>query len=110
MKLVKNHLKLDHVRLAVADGTKEIQSVAICAGSGASVLRNVKADLFLTGEMSHHEVLDAVHHGTNVVLCEHSNTERGFFIKWKEVLQKELCDRGIEIQISASDSDPLKTV
>jgi hypothetical protein len=26
----------------------------MCAGSGASVFKGVKADLFLTGELSHH--------------------------------------------------------
>jgi putative NIF3 family GTP cyclohydrolase 1 type 2 len=40
--------------------TKEIKSVAVCAGSGASLLLGVQADLYLTGEMSHHEVLSAV--------------------------------------------------
>jgi putative NIF3 family GTP cyclohydrolase 1 type 2 len=34
-----------------------VGSVAVCAGSGASVLAGVAADLFVTGEMSHHEVL-----------------------------------------------------
>ncbi len=73
-------------------------------------MKNVPADLYLTGEMSHHEVLDAVHRGTHVVLCEHSNTERGFLPKWKEVLQKELGHQGIEISISAQDCDPLTIV
>lgn len=31
-----------------------------------------------TGEMSHHEVLDAVHKGIHVILTRHSNSERGF--------------------------------
>ena len=34
-----------------------VSSVAVCAGSGSSVLNGVAADLFVTGEMSHHEVL-----------------------------------------------------
>lgn len=34
-------------------GVDEIQTVAICAGSGAGVLKGVPADLYLTGEMSH---------------------------------------------------------
>lgn len=41
-----------------------IQTVAICAGAGSSVLKGVKADLYLTGEMSHHDVLLAVANGT----------------------------------------------
>ena len=33
-----------------------VRTVAVCAGSGGSVLAGQQADLLLTGEMSHHEV------------------------------------------------------
>lgn len=112
VELVKCHLKLQHVRLATADNADNntnVETIALCAGSGASLLKNVKADVFLTGEMSHHEVLDAVHRGTNVILCEHSNTERGFLSKWKEVLQLALGE-GVQIDVSLNDHDPLQVV
>ena len=32
---------------------RQIRSVAICAGSGGSVLADVDADVYLTGEMAH---------------------------------------------------------
>ncbi len=62
---IKRHLKLDHVRLATVQHSAErdIKTIAICAGSGSSVLNGVAADLYLTGEMSHHEVLAAVSSG-----------------------------------------------
>ena len=44
----------------------KVSSIAVCAGSGGSVLNTPlgrKADLWITGEMSHHEVLDAHHWG-----------------------------------------------
>ena len=107
--LVKEHLKLKNVRLAVSEEISMIKTVAVCAGSGGSLLKNVKADLYLTGEMSHHEVLDAVHHGTNVILCEHSNTERGFLLKWKDVLQGVLGEN-MHIAVSLNDRDPLTTI
>lgn len=53
---------------------KFISKVAFCAGSGASVLKGCDADVLLSGEMSHHEVLDALALGKSVVLCEHTNT------------------------------------
>lgn len=56
----------------------QIRSVAICAGSGHSVLRNVDADLLFTGELSHHDALAATEQGRCVVTLFHSNTERGF--------------------------------
>lgn len=109
VELIKTHLKLQHVRVAFAENRKNVETIAICAGSGASVLKGVNADVFFTGEMSHHEVLDAVEHGTNVVLCDHSNTERGFLNKWKDILQAELGE-DVHIVSSENDHDPLKIV
>ena len=47
--------------------SQPITSVAIRAGSGSSVLCNVQTDLYVTGEMSHHEVLHAVYKVTSVM-------------------------------------------
>ena len=63
---VKKHLNLPHIRFALANGSRlegegGVYSVGVCAGSGGSVLAAAQVDLILTGEMSHHEVLDFVH-------------------------------------------------
>ncbi|XP_030065077.1 NIF3-like protein 1 [Microcaecilia unicolor] len=109
---VKRHLGLSHLRLAL--GTEKtlespVQTAAVCAGSGASVLRGIKADLYLTGEMSHHEVLDAVAEGTSVILCEHSNTERGFLRELRNSLMVRLEDK-VQVEISEKDRDPLQII
>ncbi|XP_070204333.1 NIF3-like protein 1 [Littorina saxatilis] len=106
---IKKHLNLPHVRLAQSAEKTQIRTVAVCAGSGASVLGGVKADLYLTGEMSHHEVLDAVCKGTSVVLCDHSNTERGF-LKVVQGRLKEKLGNGVEVIVSETDRDPLVVV
>ena len=111
---VKHHLNLPHVRLATPHCSKgedpEIKTVATCAGSGGGVLSGVEANLFLTGEMSHHEVLDACSRGTAVILCEHSNTERGFLQQiYKKQLEIEL-EGQVEIVVAKSDRDPLQIV
>ncbi|KAL3857251.1 hypothetical protein ACJMK2_011942 [Sinanodonta woodiana] len=77
---VKCHLGLDKVRLAAAPGSPSVSSVAVCAGSGGSLLKDVSASLFVTGEMSHHEILHAMYSMTSVIVCDHSNTERGYKI------------------------------
>lgn len=64
-----------------------IRTVAICAGSGGSVVRDVHADLLFTGELSHHEALAATERGACVVTLFHSNTERGFL---HSVLREQL--------------------
>lgn len=109
---IKNHLRLPYLRLALGVGKtldRQVKVAAICAGSGASVLRGVPADLYLTGEMSHHDILDANAQGISIILCDHSNTERGFL----EVLKESLTERfnkQIKVLVSQADCDPLKVV
>ncbi|XP_012594510.1 NIF3-like protein 1 isoform X1 [Microcebus murinus] len=109
---IKRHLKLSHVRLALGVGRtleSQVKVVALCAGSGSSVLQGVEADLYLTGEMSHHDILDAASQGINVILCEHSNTERGFLSDLQDMLGAHL-ENKINIILSETDRDPLHVV
>ncbi|XP_068263753.1 NIF3-like protein 1 [Nyctibius grandis] len=107
---IKSHLKLPHIRLAVGMGKtldSPVKKAALCAGSGSSVLKGMEADLYLTGEMSHHDVLDAVANGISVILCEHSNTERGFLSELRDMLAVHLQNK-INIIVSEKDRDPLQ--
>ncbi|EFB29503.1 hypothetical protein PANDA_003920, partial [Ailuropoda melanoleuca] len=109
---IKSHLKLSHVRLALGVGRtleSPVKVVALCAGSGSTVLQGTEADLYLTGEMSHHDVLDAASQGINVILCEHSNTERGFLSDLRDMLGAHL-ENKINIILSETDRDPLHVV
>ncbi|XP_026909527.2 NIF3-like protein 1 isoform X1 [Acinonyx jubatus] len=109
---IKRHLKLAHVRLALGVGRtleSPVRVVALCAGSGSTVLQGVEADLYLTGEMSHHDVLDAASQGINVILCEHSNTERGFLSDLRDMLGAHL-ENKINIILSERDRDPLHVI
>lgn len=82
-----------------------INSAATVAGSGASVLSGINADLYLTGEMSHHEVLDAVHNNVTVILANHSNTERRYLQVFADKLSKEMPQ--LKVCVSKVDRDPL---
>uniref|UniRef100_A0A8C6WWE2 NIF3-like protein 1 n=1 Tax=Neogobius melanostomus TaxID=47308 RepID=A0A8C6WWE2_9GOBI len=107
---MKTHLGLSYLRLALgAEQTQEssVRTVAVCAGSGASVLNGVKADLYVTGEMSHHEVLDAVAKGTSVILSDHSNSERGFLSVFRERLAVRLPET-VSVLVSQADRDPCR--
>ncbi|NWW43317.1 NIF3L protein, partial [Pedionomus torquatus] len=109
---IKCHLKLPHIRLAVGMGKtleSPVKKAALCAGSGSSILKGIEADLYLTGEMSHHDVLDAVANGITVILCEHSNTERGFLSELRDMLGNHLRSK-ISIIVSEKDRDPLQVV
>lgn len=66
----------------------------------------MKADLYLSGELSHHVILDAVSKNRTVIVCNHSNTERGYLKSLKRKLEENLGE-GYEFFISKTDRDPL---
>ncbi|KAJ8948197.1 hypothetical protein NQ318_010473 [Aromia moschata] len=106
---VKQHIGLSHLRVGIArhkDLDTLINTAAICAGSGASVLAGIEVDLYLTGEMLHHDVLDATQKGTNVILCNHSDSERGFLGNF----QKTLENTELKVIVSKVDKDCLVTI
>lgn len=97
---VKKHLSLSQVDVGRPFAQKSIKSVAICAGAGGTLLSGVDADVYFTGEMQHHEVLAAVARGRYVILCGHTNTERGYL----PVLAKKLSDALSELVRDESSS------
>ncbi|PVH18673.1 YbgI/family dinuclear metal center protein [Candidozyma haemuli] len=104
---VKDSQSLRHVQVGVGRNLKKdhsVKTIAICAGSGGSVFRGVEADLYYTGELSHHEALFFTEKGSSLIACNHSNTERAFLKVLKEQLQQELPEA--EVEISAEDKDP----
>ncbi|KAG5518145.1 hypothetical protein PMAC_003331 [Pneumocystis sp. 'macacae'] len=136
---IKKFLHLNHIQLALSDkhkkeGGRQIYKIGICAGSGSmlekiktlkniggSILRNVHADVLFTGELSHHDILSAIEKGISVILCGHSNTERGFLsCVMKKRLQDVLCEEFRDIQddeilipevvVSEADKNPLEIV
>lgn len=109
----KTHLDLTYVRLALSPAhtrDTKVNSIAVCAGSGSGVLKGCKADVLITGEMSHHEVLDATNKGMTVILCEHTNTERGFLRDWCLQLKTSVLDDQVMVSVSELDRDPLRIV
>lgn len=101
---IKAWLGLGVLRAAGPSGAM-IRTVAVCPGAGGSVLDGVDADLLLTGEMRHHEVLAQVAAGGSVVLTDHTNSERGYL----PILAQRIATAlpGIHVACSGIDADPL---
>ncbi|KAJ2847172.1 hypothetical protein GGI22_006053, partial [Coemansia erecta] len=120
---VKERLNLERIRVARApchvgdqSSQKLVSRVAVCAGSGFSVVSDTQADLYVTGEMGHHDALAATAKGTSCILGEHSNTERGYLrAVLAKRLQQELDSDGSQgggeepasIVVSNLDKDPI---
>jgi len=110
---------IPNLRIALLHGKTPsdtlISSIAICVGSGASVLMGQEADLYFTGEMSHHEILKAtIAHNATVILTEHTNCERGYLKDHlaarlhSELLNSDDNMKGqYEVIVSAEDRDPI---
>ncbi|HTM45204.1 MAG TPA: Nif3-like dinuclear metal center hexameric protein [Polyangiaceae bacterium] len=105
---IKRHLDLRRLRVALdSEGRhKRISTVALCAGAGGSVIGDAQADLLLTGEMRHHDVLAAVQRNVAVVLTEHSNSERGYLPVLARTLKSQL-GKTVEIRVARKDYEPL---
>ncbi len=107
---IKQHLGLSSLRIAAATRHKQgdaIESVALCPGAGAAIISLSDAQLYLTGEMRHHDVMAALSRGTSVILCEHSNTERGYLPRLKTRLDDAL-GATVEVLLSSADREPLQ--
>ena len=82
------------------------------AGSGSKLLNDVNADLIITGEFDHHEILHETHRGVSLIVTDHSNTERLYYKFFKDRFAQLLAknNESVEILISETDRDPLEYV
>jgi dinuclear metal center YbgI/SA1388 family protein len=108
---LKLHLGRRSLRVAAAAHHRAgslVHHAAVCAGAGGSVFEHAgSVDLLVTGELSHHAVLDKLASGASVVLAEHSSSERGFLSGFARRLT-ELSGAGVEFVVSSADREPLE--
>ncbi len=75
-RLVKDRLEARSVGLIPGDGN--VRRVFLCGGAGGAELRHAAcrgADAFITGELKHHEALEAARTGMTCVVAGHYETE-----------------------------------
>lgn len=107
---IKHSLGLRYLHVARPSEAKEISTIAVCAGSGSSVLAKDSSDCWFTGEMSHHELLAATQAGRTVILANHSNTERPYLRKVLAGRLEAESQGKLTVTVSDADHDPLETV
>jgi len=108
----KEHLGLRNLRVATAPAHERgeaISTINVCAGAGGSVFEKAPlAELYVTGELRHHDILGFLARGASVILTDHSNSERGYLPSY----QRRILERcpGLVVQLATADSDPLRIV
>lgn len=90
----------------VADGGRPITTVALIGGSGGSDARCLygRADALITGEASHHELIDAKDNGFTVIVAGHFETEALALEPLGELLRQQFPD--VEF-IRAQEDNPV---
>ncbi|KAI5776883.1 GTP cyclohydrolase 1 type 2/Nif3 [Geopyxis carbonaria] len=112
---VKKMVGMERVMVVDPAQGRELRKVAVCAGSGGSVFKDLPADVdaWVTGELSHHEALAARERGVAVVCAFHTNTERGYLkAGMRPKMLAELREGGEEweVLVSERDRDPFEIV
>lgn len=96
-ELVKDAFALDNVRV-FGDLDKEVSRMAVCPGSGKSFIKTaVKkgADVYVTGDIGHHDGIDAVAQNLAVIDAGHYGIEHIFIKDMAQYLKENLTDTEI---------------
>jgi len=95
-KNISEKLGLEVIRCV--QNHKRIKTVALTTGSGASLIKTIEADCFLTGDIKYHDAMEAKTIGLSMIDIGHFESERHF----GKVLAKDLENLGLTVIISSS--------
>lgn len=95
------------LRYVLVSGPRDLPArvVAVAAGAGGELLpeaMQLGADVFVTGELRHHDALLAARRGVTVVATMHSNSERAAVRAYARRLAERL---GGDVVVTASEVD-----
>ncbi|MEW6551720.1 MAG: Nif3-like dinuclear metal center hexameric protein [Campylobacterota bacterium] len=86
--IMKNKLGVENIKTVK---TKEyIKTLAVTTGSGMSLLGEIKADCFLTGDIKYHDALEAKDRGISLIDIGHYESERYFCDLLESILVNDL--------------------
>jgi len=93
-KEVYKKLNLDILKVVK---TKDfIKTAAICTGSGGSLLKDIDADCFLTGDIKYHTALEAKENNISLIEIDHYKSE----VIFSKILAYELKNKGLDAIIA----------
>ncbi len=107
--IVQNIKKITGAKAIGLIGNKKrtVRTAAVCAGSCGKLLDGVIAagcDLYLTGELKHHQALAAQEAGLTCICLSHTVSERFALKNLANALKK--CLKPVTIRLSQKDADP----
>ncbi len=105
-KKIKKQFPTDSLNVYGASNMNNymVSKIAICPGSGKSYIKDIlkeNVDVYITGDISHHEGLDASDQGLIIIDASHFGIENIFVEYVEQYLNQEL-SAGIEVIASES--------
>lgn len=88
---------------------RTVKTAAVCAGSCGKIINSViarKCDLYLTGELKHHQALTAAEADLTCICLSHTVSERFALKNIVKQLKKQL--KSVTLRISKKDTDPFR--
>lgn len=96
------------------DGSRPVRRVAVCSGSGRSLIRSAAAcgaDLLLTGDIGHHDAHEAEMRGISLIDAGHFGTERMMVSAVARTLREETARLGYAVDIlEAAEHSPHREI
>ena len=89
---IKNSCKIEHVKV-YGKPTDTVIMAAVCPGSGKSCIEDaiaLGADVLITGDIDHHEGIDAVERGLSIIDAGHYGLEKIFVPYMEEYCKRKL--------------------
>ena len=108
-EMVKEVFLVENVRV-YGDLKDRVSRVAVSPGSGGDMVKYAvrhKADVLITGDIDHHEGIDAVAEGLDIIDAGHFGLEKIFVGYMKDYFKKEMPDMEVS---AASQKEPFITV
>lgn len=111
---VKEVCRVPAVRM-VGDPQRPVRQIAVCGGSGGDFLQvaaRAGADVVVTGDLDHHEALEALDLGLSVLDAGHFGTEWPGMADLTDWLNRRLEAEGYETRcaMAESDRDPFQLI
>ena len=117
LQLIKEQFNLSQLRLygpERMDMTQSIESAALCSGSGGDLFYSalsLGAQLYITGDLKHHQLLAAAEEGLPLVEVDHFQAEKRGMAVVLEYLEDKNREQGLGLELySAEESSPLQLI
>ncbi len=102
---ISSRLNLDYLKYVQC--SQKIEKVALVTGSGMSLIDEVEADCFLTGDIKYHDAMEAKARGISLIDIRHYESERHFSSLMIGLLEEYLKKNELKA-IIATSKNPFK--